>query len=155
MSLLRVLGIPCLNSHSLLAWSNISEHALNTAFCLVEILLTHAGPTPWLHIPFLILILAGYLGIAYITHATQGFYSTYSSCSISTSSTFHVPWVHLHSNLSLLSMFSCEPPLTPFVHSLLLPQSPHGRRQASWMDCRYRRWRCRHLHYHKVPLCAP
>ncbi|TDL21223.1 hypothetical protein BD410DRAFT_789978 [Rickenella mellea] len=59
------------------AWSNISIHALNSVFALFEILLTHAGPTPWSHIPFIIILLAGYLGIAYITHATQGFY-TYS-----------------------------------------------------------------------------
>ena len=30
---------------------------------------------PWIHIPFLILFLAGYLGVAYITKATQGFYT--------------------------------------------------------------------------------
>ena len=29
---------------------------------------------PWLHIPFLVLILAMYLGLAYVTHATQGWY---------------------------------------------------------------------------------
>lgn len=63
-----------------IAWSNISQHAMNTAFALFEIFLTHAGPSPWTHIPFLVIILACYLGVAYITHKTQGFYSTiYSS----------------------------------------------------------------------------
>lgn len=56
-------------------WSNISEHALNSAFALFEILLTNVAPMPWIHIPFLIVLLAGYLGVAYITFATQGFYS--------------------------------------------------------------------------------
>jgi len=60
-----------------LGWSNISQHALNSVFALFEILLTHAGPSPWSHLVFLLLFLVGYLGIAYITHATEGFY-TYS-----------------------------------------------------------------------------
>ncbi|THH33151.1 hypothetical protein EUX98_g1042 [Antrodiella citrinella] len=55
-------------------WLNISEHALNTVFALFEIFLTHGGPMPWIHVLFLDLMLAGYLGIAYITHKTQGFY---------------------------------------------------------------------------------
>jgi len=59
------------------AWSNTSQHILNTVFALFEILCTRTEPSPWLHLPILIIILLGYLGIAYITHATQGFY-TYS-----------------------------------------------------------------------------
>jgi len=59
------------------SWRNISWHALNTVFALFEILFTHAGPLPWSHLPFMIILLAGYLGVAYITYATQGFY-TYS-----------------------------------------------------------------------------
>jgi len=58
-------------------WNNVSVHAMNSAFALFEILLTHAGPTPFAHIPFCLLLLALYLCVAYITHATQGFY-TYS-----------------------------------------------------------------------------
>jgi hypothetical protein len=58
-------------------WENVSIHALNSAFALFEVFLTHAGPQPWLHTPFLVLLLGGYLGIAYITHATQGFYRTF------------------------------------------------------------------------------
>ena len=63
----------------LLGWSNISQHALNTVFALFDILFTHAGPHPWTHLPFLIIILALYLAVAYITHATEGFYSTSKS----------------------------------------------------------------------------
>jgi len=59
------------------AWSNISFHALNSVFAAFEILIPRTERPPWLHIPFLILILAGYLGVAYITRATKGFY-TYS-----------------------------------------------------------------------------
>ncbi|KAI9567861.1 hypothetical protein HD554DRAFT_843006 [Boletus coccyginus] len=58
-------------------WTNISQHALNSVFALFEILLTHGGPGPWAHLLPLIVILACYLGVAYITYATQGFY-TYS-----------------------------------------------------------------------------
>ncbi|KAH7890291.1 hypothetical protein F5I97DRAFT_1933657 [Phlebopus sp. FC_14] len=58
-------------------WSNISEHAMNSGFALFEIFLTHAGPSPWSHIFPIFLLLALYLGVAYITYATQGFYSTY------------------------------------------------------------------------------
>ncbi|KAF3904283.1 hypothetical protein AA313_de0208470 [Arthrobotrys entomopaga] len=59
------------------AWSNISVHALNSVTAFLEIIITRASPMPWIHIPWFIGILAGYLGIAYITHTTQGFY-TYS-----------------------------------------------------------------------------
>ncbi|KAJ8584955.1 hypothetical protein M405DRAFT_853821 [Rhizopogon salebrosus TDB-379] len=59
------------------AWSNISQHAMNSGFALFEIILTNAGPSPWSHITPGFLLLACYLGVAYITHATQGFY-TYS-----------------------------------------------------------------------------
>ncbi|KAJ1306278.1 hypothetical protein OPQ81_010981 [Rhizoctonia solani] len=59
------------------SWNNITVHAMNSGFALFEVLFTRAGPMPWSHIPFLIILLAGYLGVAYITYATQGFY-TYS-----------------------------------------------------------------------------
>ncbi|KAM5535546.1 hypothetical protein V8D89_010713 [Ganoderma adspersum] len=62
---------------TLSAWFNISEHAMNTGYALFEITLTNAGPSPWWHLPICIVVLACYLGVAYITHATQGFY-TYS-----------------------------------------------------------------------------
>ena len=65
-----------------IAWFNISEHAMNTGYALFEILLTNAGPSPWWHLPVCIAMLACYLGVAYITHATQGFYSTSLSFAI-------------------------------------------------------------------------
>jgi len=58
-------------------WSNISHHLLNSVFILFEIFLTSMPPFPWLHLPFTLILMAAYLGVAYITHATQGFY-TYS-----------------------------------------------------------------------------
>ncbi|KIJ64026.1 hypothetical protein HYDPIDRAFT_28920 [Hydnomerulius pinastri MD-312] len=57
------------------AWSNISQHAMNSGFALFEILLTHAGPSPWSHLVPVFILLACYLGVAYITYATQGFYT--------------------------------------------------------------------------------
>ncbi|OJA13740.1 hypothetical protein AZE42_01548 [Rhizopogon vesiculosus] len=59
------------------AWSNISQHAMNSCFALFEILLTNVGPSPWTHMMPGFLLLACYLGVAYVTYATQGFY-TYS-----------------------------------------------------------------------------
>ncbi|KAI1366011.1 hypothetical protein F5Y08DRAFT_302396 [Xylaria arbuscula] len=55
-------------------WSNISQHALNSAFALFEIVVPRTRPTPWNRLPFLILLLALYLALAYLTHATKGFY---------------------------------------------------------------------------------
>ncbi|KAJ6471615.1 hypothetical protein C8R47DRAFT_745487 [Mycena vitilis] len=57
------------------SWSNISIHALNTLFALLEILLTNAPPAPWRLLPLLIVLLGGYLGVAYVTRAEQGFYT--------------------------------------------------------------------------------
>nr|VWP00397.1 MSP1 protein-like protein [Ganoderma boninense] len=59
------------------AWYNISEHAINSGYALFEITLTNVGPNSWWHLPVCVFMLACYLGVAYITHATQGFY-TYS-----------------------------------------------------------------------------
>lgn len=56
-------------------WSNLSQHALNSAFALFEIVIPRTRPTPWNHLPFLILLLALYLALAYLTHATKGFYT--------------------------------------------------------------------------------
>jgi hypothetical protein len=55
-------------------WSNISQHALNSAFALFEILFTRINPAPWIHLPFLVLLLACYIGLAYLTHCTKGVY---------------------------------------------------------------------------------
>ena len=49
-------------------------HILNSVFALLEIVLTRVGLMPWIHIPFIILFVASYIGVAYITKATEGFY---------------------------------------------------------------------------------
>ncbi|KAF9552791.1 hypothetical protein CPC08DRAFT_714313 [Agrocybe pediades] len=56
------------------SFSNISVHALNSLFALIEIFLTNSPPPPWAAMPLLVLILGAYLGVAYITKAAQGFY---------------------------------------------------------------------------------
>lgn len=61
------------------AWSNISKHALNCVMAIFEITLTNVGPLPWIDMVATILILGAYLGVAYITYATQGIYSAYFS----------------------------------------------------------------------------
>jgi hypothetical protein len=50
-------------------------HALNTLLVGFEVLCTNTPPMPWLYALPTFLCLAAYLGVAYITHATQGFYS--------------------------------------------------------------------------------
>ncbi|KAL8781367.1 MAG: hypothetical protein Q9213_006022 [Squamulea squamosa] len=55
-------------------WSNISQHAFNTVFAAFEILFTRTAPPPPAHLPFLVILLALYLALAYVTHATAGFY---------------------------------------------------------------------------------
>ncbi|KAI4289485.1 MAG: hypothetical protein L6R35_001251 [Caloplaca aegaea] len=57
------------------AWTNTSQHALNAVFAAFEIFLPRTAPPPPAHLPILVLILALYLSLAYISHATQGFYS--------------------------------------------------------------------------------
>lgn len=51
-------------------------HALNTVFGLSELLLTNVPFLPWLTLIPNILLLGSYVGIAYITRSTQGFYGT-------------------------------------------------------------------------------
>jgi hypothetical protein len=55
-------------------WSNISEHALNSLFALFEIIVPRTRPAPWIHALWIVVILALYLGLAYLTHATRGIY---------------------------------------------------------------------------------
>lgn len=55
-------------------WSNVSQHALNSAFLLFEVIFPRTAPLPWIHLLWLIVILALYLCVAYITAATKGFY---------------------------------------------------------------------------------
>lgn len=55
-------------------WSNISQHGLNSAFALFEIFIPRTEPMLWIHLLWVLVILALYLGLAYVTHAAQGFY---------------------------------------------------------------------------------
>ncbi|EMD70021.1 hypothetical protein GGP41_000176 [Bipolaris sorokiniana] len=55
-------------------WSNTSQHALNSLYAFCEILFPSTIRLPWLDLVPVILLLACYLGLAYLTHATQGFY---------------------------------------------------------------------------------
>ncbi|TQV96469.1 hypothetical protein V2A60_003133 [Cordyceps javanica] len=57
------------------AWGNVSQHALNSVFALFELALPRTAPPPWIHAFWLIMILLGYLGVAYITVADQGWYT--------------------------------------------------------------------------------
>ncbi|KAF9035183.1 hypothetical protein BJ165DRAFT_1510697 [Panaeolus papilionaceus] len=69
-----LLSTPSTLSTPFAAWSNISKHALNTVFALFEIIFTNIGPFPWIDLPVAIVILGMYLGLGYLTKATQDFY---------------------------------------------------------------------------------
>lgn len=56
------------------AFSDISQHALNSVFAFLEILLPASEPHPWIQLIPIIVILALYLALAYLTHAVQGWY---------------------------------------------------------------------------------
>lgn len=67
------------------AWSNISKHALNSLYAVFEITFSAVEKQPWSHLIFIVvflgtrpllykLTLACYLGVAYITKATEGIY---------------------------------------------------------------------------------
>lgn len=58
------------------AWDNISFHALNSLFVLLEIVLTNAPAPKWILLPFTLLVLGAYVGVLYLTKLTQGFYGT-------------------------------------------------------------------------------
>jgi hypothetical protein len=58
-------------------WSNISMHAMNSGYMLSEVILTSTPVPAPLTLPVCIVIMCLYLGLAYLTYATQGFY-TYS-----------------------------------------------------------------------------
>ncbi len=55
-------------------WINFSVHGLNSIFAFTEIILPATQPLPWIHLPFIMVVLSMYLGLAYLTRATQGFY---------------------------------------------------------------------------------
>lgn len=47
---------------------------MNSVIAFSEIVFPRTSPPPFLHIPFLIIILGLYLGVAYMTRATEHFY---------------------------------------------------------------------------------
>jgi hypothetical protein len=47
---------------------------MNTLFALFEILIPRTQPQPWIHLLFVLIMLALYLAVAYITHAVEGFW---------------------------------------------------------------------------------
>jgi hypothetical protein len=108
-------------AHAPEAWSNISVHALNTPFALFEVLFTNTPAAPWITLPCGVIVLALYLGVAYITKADQGFYS---AC-------FSTTFVFLF-NKYVRS------------HSLQIPESTHPTRAPCRVDYRY----CRRLLHH-------
>lgn len=55
-------------------WINISVHGLNSVFAIVEIILPATAAPPLTHLSVVLLILSIYLGLAYLTRYTQGFY---------------------------------------------------------------------------------
>ncbi|KAJ4464046.1 hypothetical protein C8R41DRAFT_783209 [Lentinula lateritia] len=79
-----LLASPAVFSTKFGTWSNISIHVLNTAWSLFEMIGTNTPPPRWSMLPCMIIILALYLALAYVTHATQGFYP-YSFLNPSTS----------------------------------------------------------------------
>ncbi|GME22304.1 Alpha beta hydrolase fold protein [Neofusicoccum parvum] len=56
------------------SWYNISVHAMNSLFALLEILLPRTAPPPWWHMLPLAILLGLYLALAYVTYYTQHFY---------------------------------------------------------------------------------
>lgn len=63
--------------HEFDAFSNISEHAMNSGFALFEIVFPRTPLPPWIHAAWSVVVLALYLSLAYVTYYTKGFY-TYS-----------------------------------------------------------------------------
>lgn len=55
-------------------FTNISQHGLNSFFALFEIIIPRTNPAPWIHTLWLVVVLAMYLGLAYLTHYTRGVY---------------------------------------------------------------------------------
>ena len=56
-------------------WSNTSQHALNSVYALFEIIFPRTEPLAFVHIIPIIIVLALYLSLAYLTHYLQGWYS--------------------------------------------------------------------------------
>ncbi|KZM26705.1 uncharacterized protein EKO05_0008813 [Ascochyta rabiei] len=55
-------------------WMNLSVHGLNSVFAIVEIVLSATKAPPFSYLSIVLLLLSAYLGLAYLTRYTQGFY---------------------------------------------------------------------------------
>jgi hypothetical protein len=55
-------------------WIIISVHGLNSIFAITEIVLPATAPLPCTHLVVLLGVLSVYLGLAYLTRYTQGWY---------------------------------------------------------------------------------
>ncbi|KAF2221731.1 hypothetical protein BDZ85DRAFT_264305 [Elsinoe ampelina] len=55
-------------------WSNVSQHGINSAFALFEVVFPRTEATPWIHVLPCVIILAMYLGLTYLSHSLNGFY---------------------------------------------------------------------------------
>lgn len=55
-------------------WLNLSVYTLNSGFALEEIIIPATSAPPLTHLCVVLLILSLYLGLAYLTKATQGWY---------------------------------------------------------------------------------
>lgn len=58
------------------AWNNISFHALNTVFVVIEVVSCRV-PMPWGYFPLCVITLGLYLIFTYVIHATQHWYGKY------------------------------------------------------------------------------
>lgn len=54
------------------AWSDVSQHALNAVFGFLEIVLPSSEPLPWIQLIPMIIVLALYLGLAYLSADIYG-----------------------------------------------------------------------------------
>jgi hypothetical protein len=63
------------NPTTFVLWANTSEHALNSVFAFCEIFFPRTERLPWFDLIPIVVLLALYLGLAYLTHATEGFYA--------------------------------------------------------------------------------
>ncbi|EFQ99844.1 hypothetical protein MGYG_02856 [Nannizzia gypsea CBS 118893] len=53
----------------------VSKHAMQAGFALFELIIPATQPLPLLHLPFLWVILLLYLGLAYLNHSVNGFFT--------------------------------------------------------------------------------
>ncbi|PHH61455.1 hypothetical protein CDD81_363 [Ophiocordyceps australis] len=56
------------------SWRNVSQHALNSVFALIEMILARTSLLPVVHLLWLFCILVAYLGVAFVTNIDQDFF---------------------------------------------------------------------------------